>query len=63
MMLEKKVYFTPFEEIAGAEQIYESEYVIYADNTPLMYSSVGGAEAGEDLVQFVQAVHRMMQEQ
>lgn len=63
LMMEKKVYFTPFEAIAGAEQIYESEYVIYADNTPLMYSSVGGAEAGEDLVQFVQSVHRMMQEQ
>ena len=63
LMMEKKVYFTPFEGIAGAEQIYESEYIIYADNTPLMYSSVGGSEAGEALVQFAQSVQRMMQEQ
>ncbi|MBQ7535249.1 MAG: hypothetical protein IJT43_06475 [Stomatobaculum sp.] len=56
LMMEHITYFTPFEKLAGTEQIYETEYVIYADETPLMYSSVGGAEAAEDLIQLARAV-------
>ena len=63
LMMEHVTYFTPFEKLAAAEQIYETEYVIYADNTPLMYSSVGGSEAGESLIDLAMSVKRLMTEQ
>ena len=62
LMMEHVTYFTPFEKLTAAEQIYETEYVIYADNTPLMYSSVGGAEAGESLIDLAMSVKRLMTE-
>ena len=61
-MMEHVTYFTPFEKLPSAEQIYETEYVIYADNTPLMYSSVGGSEAGESLIDLAMSVKRLMTE-
>ncbi len=62
LMMEHVTYFTPFEKLASADQIYESEYVIYADETPLMYSSVGGMEAGEELVRLAKTVKRLYSE-
>ncbi len=60
LMLSGKDYYTSFEDVAKSGEIYETEYVIYADNSPVCYCSAGGAEVSDALLEFVQSVKNIV---